>query len=314
MPEDDPGHQAKDAVNAHHALEPARRDAVVFAWFVPPGQEELGEYYLALLRSYHPDSKLFVGMNHGSDPVWEGRLRDSGLDAAVRWARPEIGDYWDATGFLTALEAFHDSDEEFALVWFGHTKGASGAHHTDYHRNRVELQRNYWARRNEITGVFDDPEIGLFARRFAPWWEGICGRELPALTRVYRGDFAPLGMSAFDTFFVMRGAIVRRFCDSVTKGFFTTSPGEYGANRWFFEMAFPSVATMQGYVPFVDMTVDGGNDPRADVWLRDDPRQNHRIVAEELERWRLDPVGFTPRRLREFPEPWWKQERVQAGR
>jgi hypothetical protein len=266
-----------------------------------------------LLRYHHPDSRLFIGMNHGSDPVWEERFRESGLDVEVRWARPEVGDYWDATGFLTALEAFHRGTEPFDLIWFGHTKGASGADHNDYHRNRIDLHRNFWARRAEIESFFTDPGIGVFARRFTPWWQGICGDELAALRRIYRDAFAPLGLGAFDTFFVMRQTIVRRFCETVAKGFFTTAPGDYGANRWFFEMGFPSVATMQGYEPYIDMTVDGDNDPRDDVWLRDDAKQNHRVVRDELERWRAGPFTFTPRRLAEYPEWWLKLERPRAG-
>ncbi|MGH2616232.1 MAG: class I SAM-dependent methyltransferase, partial [Thermomicrobiales bacterium] len=123
------------------------RDVVVFAWFVPPRMPELGEYYLNLLRYYHPDSKLFIGMNHGSDPGWDVLLRKSELDVEVRWARPDVDDHWDTTGSIAALESFHQSEEEFDLVWFGHTKGASGAKHTDYHRNRLEVQRDFWARR-----------------------------------------------------------------------------------------------------------------------------------------------------------------------
>ena len=104
-----------------------KRDAVIFAWYVPERMPELGEYYLNLLRYYHADSRIFVGMNHGSDPIWEERLRSSGLDVDIRWARPEIGDYWDTTGFLTALEGYSEADEPFDLVWFAHTKGGSTA-------------------------------------------------------------------------------------------------------------------------------------------------------------------------------------------
>jgi len=279
------------------------RDVVVFAWFVPDRMPELGDYYLGLLRYHHPDSKLFIGMNRGSDPAWEARFQASGLDADVRWARPNIGDFWDTTGFLTALEGFHESDETFDLAWFGHTKGGSGARHTDYHRQRIELQRNFWTRTHEIELIFADPTFGLFARRFTPRWEGICGNELSALLRVYREAFAPIGIGALDAFFVLRGEIVRRFCDAVGDEFFRVAPGEYGANRWWFEMAFPSIAAMQGYWPWVDMTVDGANSPRDDVWLRHDPKQNHRIVLHEVDRWRADPTRFTPRRLRESPDP-----------
>jgi hypothetical protein len=166
---------------------------------------------------------------------------------------------------------------------------------------------------SEINAFFEDPKIGVFARRFSPWWAGICGEELPALRRIYRDTFAPLGLGAFDSFFVMREMIVSRFCETVADGFFTTPLAEYGANRWFFEMGFPSVATMQGYEPYIDMSVDGENDPRDDVWIRHDAKQNHRIVKEELERWKAAPFVFTPRRLAEFPEWWRKLHPQQAG-
>ncbi len=140
----------------------------MFAWFVPERVPELGDYYFELPRYHHPDPKLFIGMNHGSDPVREERFLTSGLDAEVRWARPEIGDSWDTTGFPTALEGFHESDNTFDLVWFGHTKGGSSGLHADYHQHRLDLQRNFWARRHEVERIFIEPAIGLFALRFSP--------------------------------------------------------------------------------------------------------------------------------------------------
>ncbi|MGH2616589.1 MAG: hypothetical protein ACRDJC_15225, partial [Thermomicrobiales bacterium] len=201
------------------------------------------------------------------------------------------------------LEDYADCDEAFDLVWFGHTKGASGAAHTDYQRNRLEVQRNFWSRRAEIDRIFVNPRIGVFARRFTPWWDGIAGEELPALQRIYRDAYAPLGLGAFDTFFVMRDEIVRRFCRTVADGFFRISPGEYGANRWFIEMALPSVASMQGFEPFIDPNVPGADDPREDAWLRHDPKQNHRLAQRELQRWRSDPVAYQPVRIRQIWRP-----------
>jgi len=127
-----------------------QRDAVVFAWFVPPQMPELGEYYLGLLRYVHPDAKLFIGMNHGSDPLWEERFHASGLDVTVGWARPQIGDYWDTTGFLTALSGYRQSTESFALVWFGHTKGASVPNSEVYRNQRYNHHRAFWARRDDV--------------------------------------------------------------------------------------------------------------------------------------------------------------------
>ena len=274
------------------------RDAVVFAWFVPPQVPELGEYYLELLHYSHPDAKLFIGMNHGSDPIWEERFRESGLDIELRWARPEIDDYWDTTGFLTALESFHHSDESFRLVWFGHTKGGS-QEFVDYAQIRFAQMRSFWTRRAQVEHIFADSRIGLWAPRFSPLPTGFYGDELQALQRIYRDAHAPIGLHAKETIYVVRADVVRRFCDSVDGRFFSTSPGEYGAGRYFFEIGFPNVASMQGYEPFINMEVAGDGHPRDDAWLRHDPKQNHRIAQQELHRWRIDTVGFCPRRIRE---------------
>jgi hypothetical protein len=292
------------------------RDAVVFAWWVPdtPEARKVGEYYLGLLCYHHPDSRIFLGVNHGSHPEPVAAVLASGLDVQVCPVPPEIEVTSDAGGFLAALEGFDQADEAFDLVWFGHTKGASRADDRIYHHVRFQLERRFWARRAEIEAVFADPRIGLFAPQFNlpptyPWpgpWRGWLD-ELAALQRIYRDRYPPLGLNALDTFFVLRGKIVRAFCDAVAPWFFRTDPADYGASRWFFEMAFPSIATMQGYEPFIDLDVPGANDPRDDILLETDLRQRHRLAQEELDRWRADPFAFAPRTL-----PWnrdaWQQQ------
>ena len=259
------------------------RDAVVFAWFVPKAMPELGGYYLGLLKTHLADAKLFVGMNHGSDPTWEERVRDSGFDVEVRWARPEIGDYWDATGFIAALETLHESPERFGLVWFGHTKGGSLKRFDSYAYIRGFLEERFWHRREWIGRLFDDPLIGVFAPHFCPLPPAFYARELYALKRVYRDRCAPLGLHARDTFFIMRGQVVRNFCDAVDERFFRTPPGAYGAGRYLFEVGFPSIASMQGYVPFIDADVPGDNDPRE---TSGSPTTSSRIIASPATNWR----------------------------
>jgi hypothetical protein len=292
-----------------------KRDAVVFAWWIPdtPQARKVGEYYLGLLRYHHPDSRIFLGVNHGSHPDPVAAVLASGLDVQVCPVAPEIDVTSDAGGFLAALEAFQRSDERFDLVWFGHTKGASRADAPYYRHIRLLLERRFWARRAEIETIFADPRIGLFAPQFNPsptypWpgpWRGWLD-ELAALQRIYRDRYPPLGLNALDTFFVLRGEILRAFCDAVWPWFFRTDPADYGASRWFFEMAFPSIATMQGYEPYIDREVPGANDPRDDIMLDNDLRQRHRLAQRELDRWRADPFAFVPRVL-----PWdrdvWQQ-------
>jgi len=258
-------------------------------------------------------------MNHGSDPVWEERILRSDLDAEVRWARPDLGDYWDATGFVTALEGFFHSREDFDFVWFGHTKGGSKQFNDDQHI-RSELIDTFWERRGDVARAFGDPAIGLFAPRYnltPPYpfagpphgWTN----QLSALQRVYRDARPPLGLCALDTFFVIRGDIVRRFCDAVGEEFFRIDPGTYGANKWFFEMAFPSIASMQGFVPWIDMDVPGVNDPRDDLMLSWDVKQTHRLAIAEVARWREDLTGFQPRIIAWDRLPW-EQPRSKRDR
>jgi hypothetical protein len=282
-----------------------RRDAVVCAWYSRDLDDPVGEHYLALLQYHFADARNFLGMNHGTAPGWEERFRQAGLDVELRRAAAGTGDYWDATGFLTALEGFRDDAGCYDLAWFVHTKGAS-ADYARYRADRFMHERDFWARREEIARVFRDPKIGLFAAHYNPTppypfpgrTEGWT-HELASLRRVYHDRFAPLGLCAFETFFVLRGEIVRRFCQRVADGFFQTEPGAYGLSKWFFEMAFPSIASMQGYEPYIEHDVPGRGDGRNDVILAGDRRQNHRLAQAELDRWRADPFGFAPRLL-----PW----------
>jgi hypothetical protein len=274
------------------------RDAVIFAWWTPDNAdaEQVGAYYVNLLRAHHADSKIFVGINHGTAPSWPERLVASGLDIEVRMANPEVTVDSDVTGFLTALEAYHESDERFDLVWFGHTKGASRPF-ADYETRRAAQEHRFWGRRAEIERMFADPKIGLYAPHFCPLPQWSPGAEFSALQRIYRDRYVPLGLHCRGTFYVMREEIVREFCRAVDNAFFRTDPREYGADRWFFEIGMPSIASMQGYEPFIEMHVPGANDPRDNVWFAYDIRQNHRIVAAELERWRENRFTYEPRQI-----------------
>jgi hypothetical protein len=286
-----------------------KRDAVILAWWVPETAEarKTGEYYLGLLRYHHPDSKIFVGINHGSDPAWLDVLHDSGLDVEIAATDPAVQVNSDVGGFLAALGAFARDSEEFDLAWFGHTKGASRTTFEDalYNHYRYQHDRRFWSRRGEIETFFADPRVGYFAHRYglhdpspeSPWRGFV---ELDALRRVYRDTYQPLGLWAWETVFVMRAAIVRRFCEAVGWEFFRVNPPDYGADRWFFEAAFTSVASMQGYEPWIELETDTYGFERDDVVLYIDPAQGNRHAMEELQRWRENPLEFQPRAIPRF--------------
>lgn len=270
------------------------RDAVFFAWYVAEQSPRLGAYYLEQLQQHFADSHIFLGVNPRSDPAWEPRLLQAGLDIEFCRPRPGSGDYWDASSFHAALSRFAESREDYRLIWMAHTKGGSQDAIAKYQDVLYFLDRRFWQRRETLTAAFTDERVGVAAARFSPWSIGTSEPEMAALQRVYRAGYAPLGLHAKETFYVMRGDIVRRFCNDVLPEFFSVDLGLLGASRYFFEVAFPSIASMQGYEPFIDLDIAGEGNPRDDVWLWHDPRQNHRIAARELERWRTDPYSFAP--------------------
>jgi hypothetical protein len=263
----------------------------------------VAEYFLGLLRYHHPDSKIFIGINHGSDPVWINRLARSGLDIEIAHVRPEIQVTSDVAGFIAALEAYCLYPEEFDLVWFGHSKGAS-RNYADYIPVRFQHHRRFWSRRAAIERFFAAPRIGVFSHRYGLWDlsdAGIPSRgitaDVNALRRIYQDACSPIGLTAWETVFVMRDTIVRRFTAAVRDDFFQIDPATWGADRWWFEGGFPSIASMQDFEPYVEIDTDGAGSQRDDIAFYGDPRQGARHAQEEVRRWREDPLGFQPRGL-----------------
>jgi hypothetical protein len=272
------------------------RDAVVFSSWVPESGLALAAYYLEMLKRRHGDSKVFVGINHGSAPGWRAMVEASGLDVAVREASPRVAISSDVAGTIAALSALRDCAERFDVVWFGHTKGISKLDQLEYGLARWAIERWFWDAREEVDGIFADPSIGVWA----PHWL-MCQPEhlaqTDALRRMYDAPCAPLGAMAVSTHFAMRYGCVRDFADRVHPKFFYDGPEAFGGNRFFGEFALPNVAIVQGYEPFVGEGVGGTHapaEPGTDKAIMNDWRQNNGMVRHELARWREDPVGFEP--------------------
>jgi hypothetical protein len=79
--------------------------------------------------------------------------------------------------------------------------------------------------------------------------------------------------------------------------FFRVDPVLYGADKWWFEGGFPSIAAMQGLEAYIDVDTDGPGSPRDDIAFYRDPKQGARHAMNELIRWRADPFAFQPRAI-----------------
>ncbi len=272
------------------------RDAVVFSSWVPESGLPLAAYFLEMLKRRHADSKIFVGINHGSAPGWREMVEASGLDAEVRDAPPGVQVSSDVAGTVAGLAALRECAEPFDVVWFGHTKGISKLDQLEYGQARWAVERWFWAARSEADAIFANPAIGVWA----PHWlmfQPVHLEQTNALRRMYDAPCAPLGAMAVSTHFAMRYACVRDFVDRVHPKFFFAGPEAFGGNRFFAEFALPNVAIVQGYEPFVGEGVGGTHAPAergAEKAIMNDWRQNNGMVRHELARWRENPVRFEP--------------------
>jgi hypothetical protein len=273
------------------------RDAVLFSSYVPEYALHIGEYFIDVLRRHHAESKIFVGINHGSCESWRRLLADSGLDLESCPVSDGIRTPSDAAGYIAALDRFRRIDERFRLVWFGHTKGAGSREHAnslEYGKVRWTAERRFWARRSVIEEYFDDPRVGLYTPH-----NMVCGNliDVHALQRIFPSDRQPLAQLAVTTYFVLRSQIVKAFCEAVTEDFFLLGVESCGGSIGFFEHGFPAVASLQGYEPYVEGGLGRTTLPLtasidANVWA--DERQNHYLIRRELERWRSNPAGYIP--------------------
>jgi hypothetical protein len=270
---------------------------VIFSSWVPDEGLALGDYFIETLRRYHADSKIFVGINHYSSPVWRQRLEASGLDITIAEAPLTQTMRYDPTGFIAALDAYRRHREPFDLVWFGHTKGLGHIDEFWYGTGRWMIERMFWSRRQEIEAHFSDPTIGLYSPHYLMMLQNHLA-QTDALQSMYRGVCAPLGMMAVSSHYAMRDESVREFCREVDPRFFQLGTEPFGGDIYFFEMAMPNVPIMQGFEPAIEPGLGGiSRQPTIDgvESILNDWRHNNAVVTIELEKWRRDPTRFRTR-------------------
>lgn len=279
-----------------------RRDVVLFASWVPEEALPVGAYFLEMLTRHHRDSKILVGVNHGSSPRWPAMVRESGLDVEVCDVPDSLRIDSDAAGYVAALDRLRASEEAFDLAWFIHTKGATSPLNRAYAETRWTFEKRLWGNRRRVDEIFADRRVGIYAPHWIPW-NTPPNRETGALAQVFPSRWKPQGLMALATSYVMRAEIVAKFCHTAPRRFFAEGPIPFGGSRFFFESGFPSLPSLLGFEPFVGDEVGGTVGPEfatPDAFVWGDEHQNHRLVRAEVARWRSDPERFDPKYFRGF--------------
>jgi hypothetical protein len=274
----------------------ARRDVVLFASFVTDAGLGIAEQYLDMLERHHADSKILVGVNHGSCQTWLDLLRASHLDITV--CRPAAGvtTRTEAAGFVAALDELRRSRETFDLVWFGHNKGGGHAGNPLYPQVRWTIEKRFWSRRDVIDGYFADPRIGLYAPHYFIQWQGNLS-QLTALKSMFPSRLQAIATWGVTAFYVMRYTTVQAFVTQVPESLFTEGVEALGGGYNFFEEGMPNLPMLLGLEPYIERGVGRTTLPltaAADFNVWADERQNHLLARRHLEEWRKDPERFVP--------------------
>jgi hypothetical protein len=217
---------------------------IFFSTFVPSHHFLLAsrqlEFYLGL-----PNTTVVIGDNASSCDRWRQHCLRSGLNYSKRSHEHNINS--DAAGFFECLRVGAALIEDSDLVWFVHTKGFSTTaekvnfyfeYYTRKHFSRLSIVREEFER---------DASIGIYSDRCT---EDKYPRRYDlkrAFCDILGAPYAPSREFAENTFFCMRGLLIRLFIERASSLIEFDYFRRCGFDRWFFESEFPQIAPAFGF-------------------------------------------------------------------
>lgn len=191
---------------------------------------------------------IFIGIQHNSIPETEDILKSFNKNVKIKRVSKEICIDSDASGFITALELYKDSEKDYEKCYFVHTKGITSG--------------NDSLRKLMFNSLFSTQYYDLIQKNLEP--ENVGSYSLYLTTIDVPGDIkklscllqfnkdfthnVPIEYYYINTFFVIKNHILKRFIENVDDKWFETNIGEY-SDRWLFERDFCHIVDMYGYLP-----------------------------------------------------------------
>lgn len=219
---------------------------LIFSFWVPKSMEPLGYYYLNLIDSLFEKDDVYIGVNCGTSEDLITRIKTYYPNFIIVPENLCINS--DASGYQMALSILN---KDYDYVVFGHTKGSSyhSMEHSLKYRNYNEIF--FWGKLDTMVSLLEfNPNVGIvgtdyiFDHSGSPNYNNInniC--EFPIKN--------PLSGFYANTFYLIRGTIVKFLLKNVDISFFSKNLETMGFNRYFFESHFPKISSMVGYRPSI---------------------------------------------------------------
>lgn len=219
-------------------------DAVVFSSYLP-GEDRLyiGKQFLDVFKAYFSDCDIYVGINPDTTPLWPKLLEEYKKDLNISYAHvpPELYTRSDPSGYQAALKLLRNTNKEYDLVWFGHTKGG---HYNDQYRaeTRQFMIDIFWSKRKEISKKLEDsPECGSYGPVMTVT---LTPGKADVMDHYYKKfKYKSTDLSYLYTFYTIKGNIIYEFVHNCEDCFFEDNLHDH----YFFEDYFPQVSPKMGY-------------------------------------------------------------------
>ena len=201
------------------------RHAVLFSSFIPSTEvgESVADYWLSILRKYHHDSDIYVGINCGSSPTWERKLDSSELRIIKSFVTEDRVVDSDVSGYQAAMEAARRSGRSYDYYWFGHSKGATHSQFDYADMLRKQIEARFWSKRDHVENFCDINRFGVFGGFFCPMTRPD-NQVVEKIKKLYRSELGIIGYWTPFSFFGLTGPSLCRFFDRVDDAFFSKKP------------------------------------------------------------------------------------------
>lgn len=230
------------------------KTAILFASYLPHEDRlYIGKQFFNVFVNNFKDADIYVGINPGTVDGWASILDEYKKELNIEYGYVERDLYSksDAGAFQKALLMLKDSGKKYDNIWFVHTKGG---HYNDSHRaeQRDFMIENFLNKREILEEqMHSKSNYGVYGPvitvNMTPWPQNKCPDNF--LDVYYDFPYRSTDLCYLYTFYLMKGNIVHDFINNCSNNFW-----EDKKNIYFFEDAFPHVATKMGYEQLYGIT------------------------------------------------------------
>ena len=233
--------------------------------------------FLDSLNNHFSDADIYIGLNIGTIPEAFELIQSSKLNIkSIKYSTEELYSQSDASAYQAALLGLKESNNQYSMYWFIHTKGGVNSH-SDYLRKWYI--DNFISDRQNVELYLNQTNAGSYGKLGLNYQYGKkyneTDTEIPLFENVITKDL-PYPHATFfyiHTIYVVNEAPMHKFMELITDTWFNSK-----LDRYYFEGIFPFIVSRTGHYPYIENRIDcSGNDlqPAMEKWIIDNKLEHN---------------------------------------